>query len=218
MTPARNRVSPRGKIIAVSGRGTLMGNRGRLHEGTGTRDIVRNFRSKAWITCLLEFRGRYTQQWAPTHYTQLFFFDEAVSFAVGHRPCAECRRRDYNAYQLAWLQSHGGVRLYAKDMDAVLHRERLDTSQKSIPWNSLPDGVFVDTADGPAVVAGDHLTLFDEQAYAYGRQLPRPADGSASVITPPSTVAVLRAGYPVQIDQSAVGSPSRDRIAPQGSA
>jgi hypothetical protein len=216
MKPARNRVSPRGNIIAVAGRGAWMGNRGRLHEGAGTRDIVRNYRSKAWITCLLEFRGRYTRQWDPTHYTQLFFLDEAVAFAAGHRPCAECRRADYNAYRQAWVQKHGGALPYAKDMDTVLHRERLHTHR--MPWNELPDGVFVETDDGPAVIAGDHLTVFDEQTYTYGQRRPRPVEGLATVITPPANVAVIRAGYPVQIDQSGLGSPSRERIAPHGSA
>jgi hypothetical protein len=201
MTPARNRVSPRGNIIATPGRGAWMGNRGRLHEGAGTRDIVRNSRGKAWITCLLEFRGRYTQQWAPTHYTQLFFLDEAVAFAAGHRPCAECRRGDYNAYRQAWQHNHDDAAPYAKDMDSVLHHER--SAPHTLAWADLPDGAFVETDDGPAVVAGDHLTVFDEQAYTYGQRLPRPVGGHATVITPSSNVAVLRAGYRVQIDQSA---------------
>ncbi|OBK33940.1 hypothetical protein A5658_12675 [Mycobacterium sp. 1245111.1] len=198
MTPARNRVSPRGNIIAVAGRGAWMGNRGRLHEGSGTRDIVRNYRSKAWITCLLEFRGRHTRQWDPTHYTPLFFLDEAVAFAVGHRPCAECRRRDYHTYRRAWQQSRGGAMPYAKDMDAVLHRERT-SGPHPMPWRALPDGVFVETSYAPAVVTAGQLAVFDEQAYAYTRRLPRPVDGHASVLTPSSNVAVLTAGYPVQI-------------------
>lgn len=201
MTPARNRVSPRGDIIAVPGRGAWMGNRGRLHEGRGARDVVRNHQTKAWITCLLEFKDRYSPQWLPNHYTQLFFLDEAVAFAAGHRPCAECRRGDYNAYRDAWSQNHGGTTTYAKDMDNLLHCER--ATSHHMPCNTLPDGVFVDTEDGPAVVVGDHLALWDEKAYAYRGRLPRPTTGSASVLTPPSTVEVIRAGYPVQIDVSA---------------
>ncbi len=200
--PARNRVTPRGEIIAVAGRGSWMGNRGRLHEGRGARDIVRNHRTTTWITCMLEFKGRRAPQWAPNHYTQLFFLDEAVAFAAGHRPCAECRRGDYNAYRQAWSQTHGDTTTYAKDMDDQLHRERTDTPHL-LPWSALPDGVFVDTEDGPAVAVGDHLAVWDEWTYAYRRRLPRPAAGSASVLTPPSTVAVLRAGYPVQIDLGA---------------
>ena len=201
--PARNRVTPRGEIITVAGRGAWLGNRGRLHEGRGARDIVRNHQTKTWITCMLEFKGRRAPQWAPNHYTQLFFLDEAVAFAAGHRPCAECRRGDYNAYRQAWSQTHGDTTTYAKDMDNQLHRERTDTSEHLLPFSAVPDGVFVDTEDGPAVVVGDHLAVWDELTYAYRRRLPRPAAGSASVLTPPSTVAVLRAGYPVQIDLGA---------------
>jgi hypothetical protein len=202
-TPARNRVAPRGDIIAVAGRGGWMGNRGRLHEGSGTRDIVRNHQSKAWITCVLEFRGRRVRQWAPNRYTPLFFLDEAVAFAAGHRPCAECRRGDYNAYRQGWHQTHCGPAPYAKDMDNQLHTERANRGGHSLQWHTLPDGAFVNTDDGPAVVVDDHLAVWDEKAYAYRQRLPRPTAGAASVLTPPSTVAVLRAGYPVQIDVSA---------------
>jgi hypothetical protein len=201
--PARNRVTPRGDIIATPGRGAWMGNRGRLHEGGGARDIARNHRGKAWITCVLEFKGRRAPQWAPNHYTQLFFLDEAVAFAAGHRPCAECRRRDYNAYRNAWSETHSGTTIYASNIDNQLHRERIVRSEYLLPWNTLPDGVFVETAEGTAVVVGNHVALFDEKTYAYRRQLPRPTSGSAAVLTPPSTVAVLRAGYPLQVDPGA---------------
>ena len=88
-----------------------MGNRGRLHEGQGPRDIVRNYRGKMWIICTLSFKGRRLPQWEPGHNTQLFFLDEAVALAAGHRPCAECRRGSYNAYRAAWAgaRPHGGA-------------------------------------------------------------------------------------------------------------
>jgi hypothetical protein len=203
VTPARNRVTPRGGIISVTGRGAWMGNRGRLHEGQGARDIVRNHRTKAWITCVLEFNGRRAAQWTPNHYTPLFFFDEAVALAAGHRPCGECRRGDYNAYRQAWIQMHSGATVYASDMDNQLHLERTTVSEHLLPWSVLPDGVFATTDDGPAVVVDDHLALWDEQVYAYRGRLPRPVNGCAEVLTPPSTIAVLSAGYPVQIDLSA---------------
>ena len=90
---------------------------------------------------------------------------------------------------------------YAKDLDNVLHRER--AASHAMPWTALPDGAFVDTAGGPAVVVAGHLAVFDEDAYTYRRLIAKPVEGSASVLTPPSTVAVLSAGYPVQLDQSA---------------
>jgi hypothetical protein len=90
---------------------------------------------------------------------------------------------------------------YAKDMDNVLHRERAEP--RRMPWRALPDGAFVDTDNGPVVIAGDHLAVFDEDAYAYRQLAAKPVEGFASVLTPPSTVAVLSAGYPVQIDHGA---------------
>ncbi len=93
-----------------------MGNRGRLHQGRDTRDIVRNHQDKAWITCVLSFRGRRVAQWEPNHYTVLFFLDEAVALAAGHRPCAECRRGAYNTYRTLWAETHGGALPYAKEV------------------------------------------------------------------------------------------------------
>ena len=96
---ARNRVSPLGDIIVAPGRGAWMGNRGRLHQGRGTRDIVRNHQHKTWITCAVSFRGRRVAQWEPNRYTPLFFLDEAVALSAGHRPCAECRHNAYREYR-----------------------------------------------------------------------------------------------------------------------
>jgi hypothetical protein len=201
--PARNRVSPLGEIIAVSGRGAWMGNRGRLHEGRGARNTVRNYQHKTWITCVLSFRGRRVPQWEPNRYTPLFFLDEAVSLAAGHRPCAECRHTAYVAYRALWAETHGGALAYAKDMDMQLHLERIGRAEHRAPWTSLPDGVFVVTDSGPAVVVADHLAVWNQRDNNYRDTLSRPTIGTAAVLTPPTTMAILRAGYAVQIDDSA---------------
>jgi hypothetical protein len=200
---ARNRVSPRGEIIAAPGRGAWMGNRGRLHEGRGTRDIVRNHQTKTWITCALAFKDRKLAQWEPNRYTLLFFLDEAVALAAGHRPCAECRRPAYNDFRACWAQTHGGTVPYAAQMDAQLHHERTDPTERRAPWGTVPEGVFVDTDWGPAVVVGNHLRVWNHHENTYGDRLARPCAGAANLITPASTVDVLRAGYPVQIDVTA---------------
>jgi hypothetical protein len=208
--PERNRVTPLGEIVAIPLRGAWTGNRGILHEG---HQIVRSHASDLWITCALEFRGRYREQWLPHRYTHLYFHDEAVSFAAGHRPCAECRRDDYRAYQRAWIAGKNGKGLTApgaKEMNAVLHGERIvpGTHRRrlhELSWPSLPDGTFV-LLDGPAggqpgLVLGDAVVPWATEGY--GAPVPRPRTGTATVITPPSAVAVLRAGYPVQIDGAA---------------
>jgi hypothetical protein len=245
----QNRVTPLGEIVAVPLRGAWTGNRGVLHEGgsasegRGGHRIVRSHASDLWITCALEFRGRWREQWLPHRYTHLFFHDEAVSFAAGHRPCAECRRGDYRAYQQAWAAAgapvitarspaghgtplitarspagHGTPDLApasvpvaaplpsAKQMNAQLHSERIvpGTHQRrlhELPWAGLPDGTFVLDDGQPALVLGDALVPWTTDGY--GDRRPRPTAGTATVITPPSTVAVLRAGYPVQIDDTA---------------
>jgi hypothetical protein len=199
MAPARNRVTPMGDVLAIPLRGAWTGNRGILHSG---REIVRFHASDLWITCALEFRGRWHEQWQPHHYTFLFFHDEAVSLAAGHRPCAECRRESYDAYRAAWAEGLGVEVPSARQINRQLHGERIvrGTHRRrlhELSWASLPDGAFVLLDGSPFVVAGGHLTRWTHEGY--GDRRPRPARGSASVVTPPSTVAALRAGYPVQI-------------------
>ena len=202
---ARNRVTPMGEIEAIPLRGAWTGNRGKLHFG---HEIVRFHATDLWITCALEFRGRWHEQWQPHHYTFLYFYDEAVSFAAGHRPCAECRRDSYNAYRAAWTKGLGVDPPSAKLINQQLHGERIvrGTHRRrlhQLPWTELPDGVFVLLDTAPAIVIGDHLTEWTPEGYRSRRT--RPSRGTADTITPPSTIAALRAGYPVQIDASAHG-------------
>jgi hypothetical protein len=155
----------------------------------------------------LEFKGRWQEQWRPQHYTFLFFHDEAVSFAAGHRPCGECRRESYNAFRVAWAAGSGGEQPSAKEMNRQLHRERIlpGTHRRRLhemPWADLPDGAFVVIDGSPAVVVGDQVTEWTYEGYAGRRG--RPRAGVATVLTPPSTVAALRAGYRPQIDGSAL--------------
>lgn len=213
ITPAQNRVTPFGDIVAARGRGAWMGNRGILHDGTGTREVVRRSRSRAWITCVLSFRGRHVPQWRDRRYTPLFFLDEALSFAAGHRPCAECRRADFTSYRAAWGEATSTPLPYAREMDAVLQAERgrLHTQ----PWTDLPDGTYVLADEQPAVVVADQLVVWRPDN-TYGDRLPRPRSGTATVITPAATVAVLRAGYPVQISAGPTprSQPPRRRRSP----
>jgi hypothetical protein len=203
--PARNRVTPMGDIVAIALRGAWTGNRGVIHRD---REIVRFHASDLWITCALQFRGRWREQWLPNRWTHLYFHDEAVSFAAGHRPCAECRRAAYNAYRDAWVDGLGGDPPSAKDMNRRLHGERIvrGTHRRrlhELSWDALPDGTFVALQAAPALVLDDELVEWTHAGY--GARRARPEGGTATVITPPATVAALRAGYPVQIDDSAVG-------------
>lgn len=206
--PAQNRVTPDGRIVASSIRGTWMGNRGRLHDGSGARVIRRRHRNKTWLICELEFKERRVSQWQPGRYTPLFFVDEASALAAGHRPCAECRRSSYNDFRTKWVWTHPGRAPYAAVIDAQLHAERLPNAEGQrvlieVPWAFLPAGAFVMLGDDqPAVVLNGSMAPYDEQRGRYLPVVGRPTSGFARALTPPSTLAVLQRGYPVQVDPS----------------
>lgn len=177
-------------------RGLVYGNRGCLHDDAGA--IRRSFATTRWIACRLQFRGRHRARlMAPGRYTELFFLDEATALAAGHRPCAECRRADYNRLIEIWSELHPG-RPGADSIDAQLHRERVDTTAGNrrlhdMPYAGLPDATFVLYAGQPCLIRGRALLLWSPAGYRAARR--RPARGSANVITPPSLVKALRLGW-----------------------
>lgn len=191
--PLQNRVTPFGELVAHPARGLLMGNRGgRLHRDDRTL-LARRWTSPQWICCKLDFNDRHRDVWGDS-YTELFFLDEVTAFAAGHRPCFECRRRD--AEQFARLFAGEAIRARAPTMDAVLHRERLDgrarrTHRRRI--DDLPDGAMI-AVDGEAfAVRQQRLLRWTPSGYTSGPARPRAID--ADLLTPPSIVNVLAAGY-----------------------
>ena len=201
--PLRNRVSPSGDIVAVAGRGTLMGNRGVLHNAQ--RQIVRDWQVRRWIACRLQFRGRHREVMTPGRYTELFFLDEATALADGHRPCAECRHADYLRFRAAWRSTHPGLSPAAAAMDAHLHSERRMRAWRKRTHTAdidlLPDGTFV-ALDGVAcLLLAERVYAWSADGYVEGGR--RPSSGQVVVLTPPSIVGVLRAGYRAGVHPSA---------------
>jgi hypothetical protein len=201
---ARNRVTPMSEVEAFPLRGAWTGNRGILHSG---HEIVRFHAHDSWLICELEYKGRRRRQWQPGECTFLYFHDEAVALAAGHRPCALCRRGSYEEFRSKVGEALGIEPPRARDLDRRLHGERLHRGTRrrrlhELSWTSLPTGTFVDLDGTPALVLDDRLDEWSTSGYGAGR--PRPERGTATVITPPSTVAALAVGYPVQIDESAV--------------
>jgi hypothetical protein len=195
--PLQNRITPEGDIIATPARGLMLGNRGGQFHNDDQTLKSRHWASKQWICCVLQFKNRHRPVMTPRHYTELFFLDEATAFAAGHRPCFECRRADATRFAMLWSKVHGGaVRAAAPAMDDILHQERCSAPDRpvvSMPVASLPDGVIVRVHGTPAVVVGGALLIWTPHGYT--GVLSRPASGNAEVITPPSTVAVIGAGY-----------------------
>jgi hypothetical protein len=193
--PLRNRVTPLGELVADPARGLAYGNRGCLHDADGR--IRRRYAGKRWIVCRLAFRGRRRAPLVqPGRYTELFFLDEATAFAAGHRPCAECRRADYVRFQAIWRTLHPAPAT-ADAIDARLHAERLGATRAQrhhdAALEDLPDGAFVLRAGTPRVVLGGELLTWT--AAGYESRALRPERERAVLITPPSLVAVLRAGW-----------------------
>jgi hypothetical protein len=192
--PLRNRVTPLGEIVADPARGLVYGNRGCLHDAHGR--IRRVYQVRRWIACRLEFRGRRRSPLVqPGRFTELFFLDEATAFAAGHRPCAECRRADYDRFSAIWRELHGESG--ADTIDARLHDERIDTATgerrlHAVDVDEVPDGVFVLHDGAPKLVLGGALRPWS--LAGYGAAEPRPS-GTVTVITPPSLVEVLGAGW-----------------------
>jgi hypothetical protein len=191
--PLQNRVTPCGEIVALPGRGLVLGNRGVLHDEQ--RRIVRHSQVKRWIACRLQWRGIRRELMKPRSYTELFFLDEATAFAAGHRPCAECRNADYKRFRALWERCFGSVSS-VDAIDAVLHAERLNGREKRMfraDLASLPDGAYV-LVDGVArIVWGDELVAWGDGGY--GDRLPRATHRQVDVLTPRSILAVFAAGY-----------------------
>jgi hypothetical protein len=197
----QNRVTPFGEIVALPGRGLMMGNRGILHNDH--RQIVRHFAVRRWIACVLEFRGRHREVMTPHRYTELFFLDEAAALSAGHRPCAECRREDYRRFQSFWQASYGGP-ADADTMDAKLHADRLLGKTKRTYRDDLaklPDGTYIASDGKPWLVWGKHLHEWSDSGYTFHK--PRPPRASVEVLTPAAVVTVLAAGYRPDIHPTA---------------
>jgi len=201
MAERRNRVTPYGELIAVPDRGMFWGNRGVLVDGQG--QLARYSRGRAWMICVLEYKGIRRRQWTPGRLTELYFLDEATALAAGHRPCGECRYRDYQEFKRCWAAAHGGALPRVADIDARLQADRLVAPRRDrfsgasvrrtyrAAVSELPDGAMVSVDSAAYLVLGGRLLRWSAGGYL---GMPEPA-GEADVITPQATVATLAAGY-----------------------
>ena len=194
--PLQNRVTPTGDIVATPHRGRFTGNRGIIHDPTTKTLLNKRWSGPAWITCVCEFRGWRRKVMATRSWTELFFLDEATAFAAGHRPCFFCRRDEANRFRAAWEQGNGVKDVRAGDIDAVLHRERLDRGRKRLhplpmPPGQLPEGTMLQVGDSSYHVARDGMLRWSFEGYAPAEI----AAAAATLLTPPSTVRAFQAGY-----------------------
>ena len=203
--PLQNRVMPTGEIISTPHRGMFTGNRGIIHDPATKTLLTRRWASRAWLTCVCEFRGRRRKVMGGRSWTELFFLDEATALAAGHRPCFYCRRDDANRFRAAWEEGNAVTGLRARDIDAVLHRERLFGCKKrlhALPTllDRLPDGAMVQEGTESYLIARGHVLRWSPGGY---RKADNEMEG-ALLLTPPSTLRALSAGYRPVLHPSAV--------------
>ncbi len=192
--PRRNRVAPDGAIIATPARGTLLGNRGVLHNQAG--EIARDWQHQSWITCRLSYKGRSHPLSSPGKYTALFFLDEAVALAAGHRPCGLCRSDALRRFRAAWNSANlsaGDAPL--RSIDRILHAARTSRVRTPVALHTLPTGAFIEsrTSKGLWLVDGGQLRRWKDGGYT--ERLDRNALSEALLVTPAPMLGVLRAGY-----------------------
>jgi hypothetical protein len=196
LMPLQNRVTPSGEIVSTPQRGLFTGNRGIIHDPATRTLLKRRWSSKAWLTCVCKFRGRRRDVMGTRSWTELFFLDEATAFAAGHRPCFYCRQEDAKRFRAAWEKGNGRSRVRTPEMDAVLHRERLDGRAKRLhplpmSLHALPDGAMVKAAGESYLIAQGRALLWTFGGY-------REVDDTvcdAALLTPPSTLRAFSAGY-----------------------
>jgi hypothetical protein len=178
----------------------LMGNRGILHD-EGNR-IVRPWAHKAWVTCLLEFKGiKRSKPFSQGNYSELFFLDEATAFAAGHRPCAYCQRARHLEFKDAWLRSNVEPEHRAStampDIDKVLHAERAISGGGKRTY----DARLVELPHGAIFEHEDVVYLLSARGYlpwsfsGYGEPKVIEAASIVKVLTPRSIIRAFVVGF-----------------------
>jgi hypothetical protein len=210
--PRRNRIDPWGDLHAAAARGLFTGNRGCLVDTRG--ETVRHHRGRLWITCVTQFGDRRFPLAQPGRWTPIFFLDDAVALAAGHRPCAFCRRADYRSYRDAVGRVDGGaLPLRATDLDRRLAAERHrpgrgltragDRRLWRAPVDDLPPGtVVIDAERRSWLLLADRLLLFGFDGWS--APIDRPTGAEAEVLTPPTSAAALGHGYSPVLHPSAL--------------
>jgi hypothetical protein len=132
--------------------------------------------------------------------------------AAGHRPCFECRWQEARAFATAWAYAFDLLQPPRADtMDVRIHAERLVSTRARVSYPrvhpaALPNGAMVtlktDESDRNAWLVQDGK-LWRWSFAGYSVAMPVAAVEEAEIITAPSIVATLAAGYRPRIHESA---------------
>lgn len=202
--PLQNRVDPFGLIHAVPDRGTLMGNRGGCFHSDDKTLKPTHWKTRQWITCVLEFKGRQRELMSEGTYTELFFLDEVTAFAAGHRPCYECRYADAKRFREALVRS--GVFHYrpkASDLSDAIAGEiqavlKGKSEREQVRVADLPDGAMFTTGSSAFLKWQDRAHGWSFSGYDTPQALPE----HGVRLTPHITCQALAHGYVAGVHSS----------------
>jgi hypothetical protein len=204
--PLQNRVDPFGQIHAVADRGIFMGNRGIIHDPATKTLLKKRWALQAWIICVCEFKGSKREPMGRNRpggkagWTELFFLDEVTALAAGHRPCFFCQRERAKDFVAHFGDAFGIAEPRAPEVDRRLHRERLASGGKGKALSagelsSLPDGAMITAEGKPYAVKDGRALPWSFGGYGPSAAISSITGGALRLVTPPTTVAVLAAGY-----------------------
>lgn len=215
--PLQNRVTPYGDLIATPERWAFTGNRGRIHDEF--KQVTPTWTTERWLICLLTYRDRHREVMPrkPGWYTNLFFLDEASAMSAGHRPCATCRRTDYQWFRKCFIRANRADLSRdapsIQEIDHLIHQHRMTTrpyyrkNRRKVtyqaPISVLPTGVFVmlePTSTDYYLVTEQELYLWTPQGYRDRRA--KPVEVDVTVLTPRPLVGAIAAGYRPQIQEA----------------
>jgi hypothetical protein len=193
--PLQNRVNPCGEICFSETRGAFTGNRGVIHNEK--QQIVRHFKVKRWIICLLKYKHYQRKVMTPNRWTELFFLDEATALAAGHRPCTFCQRQRSIEFREHWMNANqeffGISDIKVDAIDNILHEERMSIKKPFLQIDSVPDGVFVEFNEKIFLVFNEKL--FQWTFSGYRASVEKPKDEFLKILTPMSSVRAIRNGF-----------------------
>ncbi|WP_421914330.1 hypothetical protein [Mesorhizobium sp.] len=204
--PLQNRVDPFGAIHAVPERGIFTGNRGIIHDPDTKTLLRKRWALQAWIICVCEFRnvrrdpmGR-NRPGGKAGWTELFFLDEVTALAAGHRPCFFCRRERAKDFVQRFGDAFGIAEPRAPQVDKRLHKERLASGGRATRLNpralgDLPDGTMISSGRKPYALHHGAALPWSFGGYQPAIKFDHQDLADPLLITPPTSVAVLRAGY-----------------------
>lgn len=197
--PLQNRVDPFSRIHAVPARGMFTGNRGILHDAETRTLKKQSWATDGWVICALEFKGWQAPIMGPGHWTELFFPDEAVALAAGHRPCHTCRRGAARAFLgAAGFSSAAALHAAINAEMKPLLRVRRQTPRQSCDPAGLPDGAFFAVGDSAYLKHRGAAHRFAWTGYGPAEPLPE----LALRLTPEISCAALANGYAPQLHPS----------------